>query len=111
MLLIFTRLQDPAWIITALTVSSFAAEFCGPVTWTTCMDLGGGYVGSLAGAMNTLGQLGGAVAPAVIGYILKWTNYAWAPAFYVSAAVYCCGILCWSFLDSVTPLDPERAKR
>jgi MFS family permease len=111
MLLIFTRLQDPAWVITALTVSSFAAEFCGPVTWTTCMDLGGGYVGSLAGAMNTLGQFGGAVAPAVIGYILKWTNYAWAPAFYVSAAVYCCGILCWSFLDPVTPLDPERAKR
>ena len=66
---------------------------------------------TLAGAMNTLGQLGGAVAPAVIGYILKWTNYHWATAFYVSAAIYCCGILCWSFLDPVTPLDPERTNR
>jgi len=111
MFLIFTRLQDAAWIITVLAVSSFAAEFCGPVTWTTCMDLGGGYVGSLAGAMNTLGQLGGALAPAAIGYILKWTNYTWTTVFYVSAAVYCCGILCWSFLDPVTPLDPERTNR
>jgi ACS family glucarate transporter-like MFS transporter len=108
MLLLFTRLQDPTWIMTVLTISSFAAEFCGPVSWTTCMDLGGNYVGSLAGAMNTLGQTGGAVAPAVIGYILKWTNYQWSTAFYVSAAVYCCGILCWSFLDPVTPLDPDR---
>ena len=41
-------------MIAALTTSSFAAEFCGPVCWTTCMDLGVGYVGSLAGAMNTL---------------------------------------------------------
>jgi len=112
MLLVFTRLEDPTAIISVLAVSSFAAEFCGPVTWTTCMDLGGNYVGSLAGAMNTLGQFGGAtVAPAVIGYILQWTNYAWATVFYVSAAVYCCGILCWAFLDPVTPLDPERAKR
>ena len=111
MLLIFTRLQDPAAMIVALAASSFAAEFCGPVSWTTCMDLGGSYVGSLAGAMNTLGQLGGAVAPAAIGYLLKWTGNDWAVTFYVSAAVYCCGIFCWTFLDPVTPLEPERANR
>jgi MFS family permease len=105
LLLIFTRVQSPAWMIAALTASSFAAEFTGPVSWTTCMDLGGRYVGSLGGAMNTLGQLGGTVAPAVIGYILQWTNHDWAITFYVSVAVYCCGILCWSFLDPVTPLD------
>ena len=64
MLLIFTRLQNPAWMIAALAASSFAAEFTGPVSWTTSMDLGGRYVGSMGGAMNTLGQLGGAVAPA-----------------------------------------------
>jgi hypothetical protein len=96
-------------MIAALAASSFAAEFPGPVSWTTCMDLGGRYVGSMAGAMNTLGQFGGAaVAPAAIGYILQWTNHNWPVTFYVSAGVYCCGILCWSFLDPVTSLDPER---
>lgn len=111
LLLIFTRLENPMWMVAALTASSFAAEFCGPVSWTTCMDLGGRYVGSLAGAMNTLGQLGGTVAPALIGYILKWTDYNWSITFYVSAAIYFCGILCWTFLDPVTPLDPDRTKR
>jgi ACS family glucarate transporter-like MFS transporter len=111
MLLIFTRLQNPAWMIAALAASSFAAEFTGPVSWTTSMDLGGRYVGSMGGAMNTLGQLGGAVAPAAIGHILTWTNYYWPITFYVSAAIYCGGILCWSFLDPITPLDAERTNR
>ena len=106
LLIIFTRLESPIWTVVALTASSYTAEFCGPVTWTTCMDLGGRFVGSLAGAMNTLGQLGGAAAPAVIGYILKWTAYDWPIVFYVSACVYGCGILCWAFLDPATPLDP-----
>lgn len=110
MLLVFAKLQNPIAAIAALTLSSFAAEFPGPVSWTTCMDLGGRYVGSLAGAMNTLGQLGGTVAPAVIGYILEWTHRDWSMAFYVSAAIYFCGILCWSFIDPVTPLD-TRANR
>jgi len=105
LLLVVTRLEKPGWIVACLALSSFAAEFTGPISWTTCMDLGGRYVGSLAGAMNTLGQLGGTVAPALIGYILKWTNYNWTATFYVSAAVYGCGILCWIFLDPVTCLD------
>lgn len=105
LLIVFTRLESPVWTVVALTASSFTAEFAGPVTWTTCMDLGGRYVGSLAGAMNTLGQLGGTVAPAVIGYILKWTAYDWPIVFYVSACVYGCGILCWTFIDPVTSLD------
>ena len=82
-----------------------------PIT-TGVDDRGAGHFqfcsGILRRAMNTLGQLGGAIAPVVIGYIVKWTNYNWSIAFYVSAAVYCGGILCWSFLDPVTPLDPER---
>ena len=46
-----------------------------------------------------------------IGYILKWTGNEGSIPFYVWAAVYGCGILCWSFLDPVTPLAPDRTKR
>jgi len=108
LLLIFVRLHDPAWMIAALAGSSFAAEFTGPVSWTTCMDLGGEYVGSLAGSMNTLGQLGGAVAPAVIGAILHWTNNNWGPVFYISAAIYGFGIVCWWFIDPVTTIEARQ---
>lgn len=107
MLVVFVHLREPISAVAALTLSSFAAELSGPVTWTTCMDLGGRFVGSLAGAMNTLGQLGGTIAPAAIGYILQWTNHNWSVAFYVSVVVDVCGILCWALMDPVTPLDRE----
>jgi MFS family permease len=107
LLLMFLRLRSPTWMITALAASSFAAEFTGPVTWTTCMDLGGDFVGSLAGAMNTLGQLGGTAAPAVIGAILSFTNGQWELVFYISAAIYGFGIICWLFIDPVTLIGEE----
>ncbi len=103
----FMYIRNPVWAVAALALSSFAAELSGPVSWTTCMDLGGRYVGSLAGGMNTLGQLGGAVAPAVIGYVLERTNHNWTFAFTISVAVDLCGILCWALIDPVTPLDND----
>jgi hypothetical protein len=45
LLLGFTRISNPVLAITALSLSSFAAEFSGPVSWTTAMDIGGENVG------------------------------------------------------------------
>ena len=53
-----------------MSLSSFVVELSAPVTWTTAMDLGGESVGLLTGMMNTLGHLGGSVAPTIIGYLL-----------------------------------------
>jgi ACS family glucarate transporter-like MFS transporter len=44
----------------------------------------------------------------VIGYILYWTHNDWNLTFYVSAAIYLMGIVCWMFLDPVTPLEEQR---
>jgi predicted MFS family arabinose efflux permease len=86
-------------------LSSFAAEFSGPLTWTTAMDLGGRHVGAVSGAMNSIGQLGGAVAPAIVGYFAEMGPQGWTVALYSAAVVYAVGFVCWIFLDPVTPLD------
>ena len=57
--------------------------------------------------MNMWGNIGGAISPLAIGYMLKWSGNNWNLAFYVSAAIYLLGIVCWRFLDSVTPLEPD----
>ena len=62
-----------------------------PGAWGACMDVGGKYAGTLSGAMNMIGNIGGAVSPTAIGYILRWTNNNWDLTFYVSAAVYAHG--------------------
>jgi len=36
---------------------------------------------------------------------LFWTHNNWNLTFYMSAAAYVAGIMCWMFLDSVKPLE------
>jgi nitrate/nitrite transporter NarK len=55
-----------------------------------------------------MGNLGGAVSPTVIGYMLRWTNDNWDLTFYVSATIYGVAVLLWRFLDPVTPLEARR---
>lgn len=110
LLLLFTWIANPLPAMIAMSLSSFAAEFSGPISWTTAMDIGGERVGTVSGFMNTLGHLGGSVAPAVTGLLLSLTGNAWHLAFYCSALIYAAGAICWRFIDPVTPLDLEKVK-
>lgn len=104
LLLLFTWIANPVVALAAMSLSSFAAEFSGPVSWTTAMDIGGENVGAVSGFMNTLGQLGGSVAPAVTGFLLQLSGNAWNVAFYASSAIYAAGVICWLIIDPVSPL-------
>jgi MFS transporter, ACS family, glucarate transporter len=109
LLLCFTRIGNPLLAMGMMSLSSFIGEFCAPITWITAMDLGGSAVGTLTGAMNGLGQLGASVAPAAIGLILTSTGNNWLLTFYVSAAIYTMGALCWAIIDPVTSIDTPSA--
>ncbi len=104
-LLVTTYMQDARVAVVTISLASFFNDLAMPPSWSATMDMGGRYAGTLAGAMNSWGNLGGAVAPAVIGYVLAWTNNNWNVAFYISAILYAAAIPCWIFLDSVTPLE------
>ena len=94
LLMVFTLIRDPLPAMIAMSLSSFAAEFSGPISWTTAMDIGGDRVGTVSGFMNMLGHFGGSVAPAVTGFLLTVSGNAWNVAFYCSAAIYTAGALC-----------------
>ena len=100
--MLFTGIRNPALAMLAMSLSSFAAEFSGPISWTTAMDIGGDRVGTVGGFMNMLGHLGGSVAPAVTGFLLTSSSNAWNIAFYCSALIYAAGALCWIVIDPVT---------
>ena len=111
LLVLFTQISNAALAVLVMSLSSFAAEFSGPITWTTAMDIGGERVGTVSGFMNMLGHFGGSVAPAVTGLLLAWTRNAWQTAFLASAAIYAMGALCWIAIDPVTPIgDSPRSQ-
>jgi MFS family permease len=66
--------------------------------WAVCLDVGRKYAGVVTGCMNTVGNVGGAIAPLVVGYMVKsWGS--WTAPFYVMASVFVFGVAMWLLLD------------
>jgi len=108
LLLVSLSLRDPLWAMIAMGLASFSNDFVMPVSWTSCMDIGGRHTGTLSGLMNMLGALSAGLASVVSGKLHDVTG-SWTPTFYLSAAAYAVGFLCWLFIDPVTPLKENAA--
>jgi nitrate/nitrite transporter NarK len=66
--------------------------------WAVCLDVGRKYAGVVTGCMNTVGNIGGAIAPLVVGYLVKsWGS--WTAPFYVMSAVFVFSAVMWLLLD------------
>ena len=100
----FVQIADPARAMLLLGLAGFFNDFVMPAAWAGCMDIGGRNSGTVSGSMNMLGNVGGALSPIAIAYMLAYTNNNWTLTFYVSSAIYLLGGVCWLFIDAQTPL-------
>ena len=105
MLLLSPYIANPLPAMIAMGFASFALDLALPGCWSTCMDVGGRYAGTLSGSMNMAGNIAGGVAPVAVGYILEFSGHNWLITFWISAAIYVLGALCWMGIDPVTPLE------
>ena len=99
------HVADPLLAMFAMGLASFCNDLTMPGSWSTCMDVGDKYVGTLSGSMNMMGSFGAAVAPLIIGFILDHSDRNWALIFWISGIIYFVGGLCWLWLDPVTPIE------
>jgi len=67
-------------------VAVFGLEVTVGVSWAIPLDIGGDYAGSIASVMNTFGNLGSAVSPVLLAYLVGM--YGWNTPFLV------CSLLC-----------------
>jgi MFS transporter, ACS family, glucarate transporter len=77
-----------------LGVADLSVSSC----WSICHDIGGRYAGIVTGAMNTFGNIGGALSPLVVGYAVGWWN-SWTLPFYITAGIYVFGAICTLLVD------------
>ncbi len=69
-------------------VAVFGLEVTVGVSWAIPLDIGGDYAGSIASVMNTFGNLGSALSPVLLAYLVGM--YGWNTPFLV-CAVLCVG--------------------
>lgn len=114
----------------AISFAAFFNDLTMGAAWATCQDIGKRYAAIVAGAMNTIGNLGGAVAGYVTSLILNAKLEAHAAAldttvkqmtaaekaagllpgyhinFLTFAAVYFVAVLFWLRVDATRPVAP-----
>lgn len=105
---------DSAWLfVGAITLATFCNDLTMGSAWASCLDIGRRYAGIVAGCMNTVGNLGGAAAGYVTGWVLD--RYAgnhymgWKVNFLIFATVYVLAMLLWLRFDSTKPVVPDEA--
>jgi len=79
-------------------VAVFGLELTVGVSWAIPLDIGGNYAGSIASIMNTFGNLGSALSPALLGYMVHL--YGWNVPFVF------CSMLCITAIIFCFKIDP-----
>ena len=103
-------ISDPLLAMLAMGLASFCNDLTMPGSWSTCMDVGAKYAGTLSGSMNMMGSIGAAAAPLMIGLLLDSSGRNWALTFWISGIIYFLGGLCWLGLDPVTPIEAKASQ-
>jgi len=85
-------------VVISLYIGQLFYSFTPVVSFSTCVDIGGDRVGTIAGIMNLCGQVGAFFLAIVFGIIVDISNSFNAPLV-VIATVLLIGSLCWVFVD------------
>jgi nitrate/nitrite transporter NarK len=95
------------WLI---VFSLFFAQLCYSfypiVSFSTCVDIGGKYVGTVAGIKNFFGQVGAFLLAMVFGKMADLTHNFNVPLLVVAVVVFL-GSICWFFVDASRPVIME----
>ena len=98
--------------VSCLCIASFFKDFAMAVSWSTCIDVGHRYSGTVAGFMNMVGNLGTFVAPPIIAYLAEERG-EWGLALVFSASVFFMASVCWLFINPRKVIvygDADRAR-
>jgi MFS family permease len=94
---------DGTLAFTALCFASLLKDMGMGASWSTTLDIGHRYSGSVAGVMNTVGNMGTVVSPPVVAAIVSATATAagteWRVALFYYAGMFFVASICWLFIN------------
>jgi sugar phosphate permease len=98
-----TLTSDPRVCVAFSCLAFGALEMTVAVSWAIPLDIAGDFAGSAAAIMNMTGNIGGALSPVVLAYLVK--AYGWNVPFLVAAALSILGALIYLRIDASKRVD------
>jgi len=89
---------DPIWSMVVISMASFFGDITMGSSWAVCLDVGHEFAGTVSGCMNTWGNLGGAIANVVTGFLVEYFG-GWNLPIIVSGSIFFLGALLWLKID------------
>jgi MFS family permease len=129
--LICPLMPSAFWFFLAISFSGFFTDLTMGPAWAVCQDIGRRYAAIVAGAMNMIGAVGGALANWATGAVVQRSLGAHAVRlglkpealsaaqkaagelagyhidFLIFAAVFVVGTICWLRIDATKPVTSE----
>lgn len=78
-----TFTADPLACVLYTCLAVFGLELTVGVSWAVPLDIAGDYAGSVSSVMNMCGNIGGAISPALLAYLVR--SYNWEVPFVLSS--------------------------
>ena len=101
-----TQIHQQALLVAVSALGFGVGDFMVPAAWAVAMNMGGDRAGTVTGAMNTAGQIGGFVCSVLAGYLVQSTDSYNAPVFVVAGVLITAAIL-FSRLDGSAKIFSE----
>jgi ACS family glucarate transporter-like MFS transporter len=98
LLILVARVENHELAAALLALALCAQTLTACAAWAVCLDVGRRNAGVVTGLMNTIGNVGGALAPVVVG-IAVGRFQSWNLPFYIMAGLFTLGAIVWAFID------------
>jgi len=93
-----TLTHDPKLCVAFSCLAFGGLELTVGVSWAIPLDIGGDFAGCTASVMNMCGNIGGAISPALLAYLVR--AFGWDVPFFVTTALCIFGALTYSKIDA-----------
>jgi MFS transporter, ACS family, glucarate transporter len=104
-----TLTADPRTSVAFSCLAFGGLELTVGVSWAIPLDIAGDFAGSAAALMNSIGNIGAAISPTLLAYLV--TGYGWTAPFLVASALCVVGMLLYARIDASRHIfEPEPAR-
>ncbi|MDA0203898.1 MAG: MFS transporter [Acidobacteria bacterium] len=97
--------ENPEACVAFSCLGFFGLELTVGVSWAIPLDIGGDSAGSVSAIMNTLGNVGGAISPTLLAYLVQ--AYGWNIPFLVASGLCITAAILFTQIDATKRIMGE----